>query len=107
MAVSDLQSETTGQDSHPGYHNYISGSFHWILFFRLWKYFHRQKNRIHIGSQQAGPKVAAILSIVKSCRHMKVPGRDYLAAVLPDLAADTSIQRLAELKPTAWAARNR
>jgi len=50
--------------------------------------------------------VAAILSIVESCRRMKIPARDYLAAVLPGLA-DISIQRLAELTPTAWAASNR
>jgi len=65
-----------------------------------------RKNWIHLGSQQAGPKVAAILSIVESCRRMQIPARDYLAAVLPGLA-DISIQRLAELTPTAWAARNR
>jgi transposase len=42
-----------------------------------------RKNWIHVGSQQAGPKVAAILSIVETCRRMKIPIRDYLAAVLP------------------------
>ena len=65
-----------------------------------------RKNWIHLGSRQAGPKVAAILSIVESCRRLKIPARDYLAAVLPGLA-DISIQRLAELTPTAWAASNR
>jgi transposase len=64
-----------------------------------------RKNWIHVGSPQAGPKVAAILSIVESCRRMKIPVRGYLAAVLPGLA-NTSIQRLAELTPAAWAARN-
>ena len=42
-----------------------------------------RKNWIHIGSPQAGPKVAAILSIVESCRRLKIPVRAYLAAVLP------------------------
>jgi hypothetical protein len=65
-----------------------------------------RKNWIHVGSPQAGPKVAAILSIVESCRRLEVPIRDYLAAILPGLA-DISIQRLAELTPAAWAARNR
>ena len=64
-----------------------------------------RKNWIHVGSPQAGPKVAAILSIVESCRRMNIPVRDYLGAVLPGLA-NTSIQRLAELTPAAWAARN-
>ncbi|MBE3134034.1 MAG: IS66 family transposase [Acidobacteria bacterium] len=65
-----------------------------------------RKNWIHLGSPKAGPKVAAILSIVESCRRMKIPVRDYMAAVLPGLA-DISIQRLADLTPAAWAARNR
>jgi len=63
-----------------------------------------RKNWIHVGSQKAGPKVAAILSIVESCRRMKIPIRDYLAAVLPGIA-DVSIQHLAVLTPAAWAAR--
>jgi transposase len=62
-----------------------------------------RKNWIHVGSQQAGPKVAAILSIVETCRRMKIPIRDYLAAVLPGIA-DASIQSLAALTPAAWAA---
>jgi transposase len=65
-----------------------------------------RKNWIHVGSQQAGPKVAAILSIVESCRRLKIPVREYLAAVLPGLA-DISIRRLVELTPSAWAARSR
>ena len=60
-----------------------------------------RKNWIHIGSQQAGPKVAAILSVVESCRRLKLSMRGYLAAVLPGLA-DVVIQRLPELTPFAW-----
>ncbi len=62
-----------------------------------------RKNWIHIGSPQAGPKVAAILSVVESCRRLKLPVRDYLAAVLPGLA-DRPIQRLPELTPAVWVA---
>lgn len=65
-----------------------------------------RKNWLHVGSAQAGPKVAAILTVVESCRRMKLPVRDYLAAVLPGLA-DTSIRKLPELTPVAWAFRNR
>jgi hypothetical protein len=61
-----------------------------------------RKNRIHIGSPQAGPKIAAILSVVESCRRLKLPVRDYLAAALAGLG-DLSIQRLPELTPAAWA----
>jgi transposase len=63
-----------------------------------------RKNWIHIGSPQAGPKVAAILSVVESCRRLKLAVRDYLAAILPGLA-DVSIQLLPELTPSAWATR--
>src|SRR5208337_937245 len=37
-----------------------------------------RKNWIHIGSSQAGPKIAAILSVVESCRRLRLPIRDYL-----------------------------
>jgi serine/threonine protein kinase len=60
-----------------------------------------RKNWIHIGSPQAGPKVAAILSVVESCRRLKLPVRDYLATILPGLA-DLPIRRLPELTPKAW-----
>ena len=60
-----------------------------------------RKNWIHVGSAQAGPKIAAIFSVVESCRRLRLPIRHYLAAVLPGLA-NTSIQRLADLTPAAW-----
>jgi transposase len=65
-----------------------------------------RKNWIHVGSAEAGPRVAAILSIVETCRRLAVPAREYLAAVLPGLAG-MRIQKLAELTPTAWAKRRR
>ncbi|MBZ5658751.1 MAG: transposase [Acidobacteriia bacterium] len=61
-----------------------------------------RKNWIHIGSPQAGPKVAAILSVVESCRRLQAPVRDYFSAILPGLA-DLPIQRLPDLTPAAWA----
>jgi len=65
-----------------------------------------RKNWIHLGSSQAGPKVAAILSVVETCRRLRIPIRDYLGAVLPGLAS-VSIQRLPELTPAAWSAKHR
>jgi transposase len=62
-----------------------------------------RKNWIHIGSPQAGPKVAAIQSVVESCRRRKIPVRGYLAAVLPGLN-NFPIHRIAELTPKACAA---
>jgi chorismate mutase len=65
-----------------------------------------RRNWIHIGSPQAGPRVAAILSVVESCRRRKIPVREYLADVLPGLAHQP-IQRVAYLTPAAWAAKAR
>ena len=45
-----------------------------------------RRNWLHIGSEQAGPRVAAIVSVVESCRRLKIPIRDYLASILPGLA---------------------
>ena len=64
-----------------------------------------RKNWIHIGSPQAGPKIAAIRSVVESCRRLKLPVRDYLAAVLPGFA-DFPIQRVPDLTPAAWVAQH-
>jgi len=58
-----------------------------------------RKNWIHVGSPQAGPKVAAILSIFETCRRIKLPVREYLSAVLPGLA-NLQLQRLSDLTPT-------
>ena len=44
-----------------------------------------RKNWIHVGSRQAGPKAAAIVSIVETCRRMRIPIREYLAGTLPGL----------------------
>jgi transposase len=63
-----------------------------------------RKNWMHLGSKEAGPKIAAIFSVVESCRRLNISIRKYLADVLPCLA-NRSIQSLAELTPTAYAAR--
>jgi len=48
----------------------------------------------------AGPRIAAILSIVETCRRLKLPIRDYLTSILPGLA-ELPVKRVAELTPTA------
>lgn len=63
-----------------------------------------RKNWIHVGSEGAGPKVAAILSVIESCRRLRVPVREYLASVLPGLG-DVPLSRVPSLTPSAWAAR--
>jgi transposase len=65
-----------------------------------------RRNWTHLGHEKAGPRVAAILSVVETCRRLKIPVREYLADVLPGLA-NTSIQRLPELTPAALAANQR
>jgi transposase len=64
-----------------------------------------RRNWLHLGSKQAGPKIAAIFSVVESCRRIGVPIRNYLADTLPGLA-DRPINTIAELTPTAYAAKN-
>lgn len=62
-----------------------------------------RKNWLHVGSPEAGPKIAAIMSIVETCRRLKINLRQYLNAVLPKLG-DWPVNRVAELTPTAWKA---
>jgi len=72
-----VQSESVRGKNHQGRHNWI-----------------------HIGSEQAGPRVAAIVSVVETCRRLKIPVRDYLGSVLPGLG-NFPINRIAELTPAA------
>jgi len=62
-----------------------------------------RKNWLHIGSESAGPKVAAIISIVETCRRLDINLRNYLADVLPKLG-QWPANRVAELIPAAWKA---
>jgi hypothetical protein len=64
-----------------------------------------RKNWLHIGSPQAGPKVAAIISVVESCRRLQVPVRDYFSAILPGLA-DLPVRCLPDFTPAVWVARH-
>jgi transposase len=63
-----------------------------------------RKNWLHVGSAQAGPKVAAILSVVESCRRLGMPVKDYLSNVLPGLNRRT-LSEVANLTPARWYAR--
>jgi transposase len=61
-----------------------------------------RKNWLHVGSEQAGPKVAAILSVVESCRRLGMPVKEYLAQVLPGLDRRKRSDVLT-LTPGRWA----
>ncbi|MGA2904624.1 MAG: IS66 family transposase [Candidatus Korobacteraceae bacterium] len=52
-----------------------------------------------------GTQGCGILSVVESCRRLKLPARHYLAAVLPGFA-DLPIQRLPDLTPAVWVAQH-
>lgn len=62
-----------------------------------------RKNWLHIGSEEAGPPIAAIISVLETCRRLGVNPRTYLLDVLPKIPA-WPINRIAELTPMAWAA---
>lgn len=62
-----------------------------------------RKNWLHVGSSEAGPKVAAIASIVETCRRLEINLRDYLNDILPRLASwSTTTSQVAALTPAAW-----
>jgi transposase len=62
-----------------------------------------RRNWVHIGSEQAGPRVAAIVSVVETCRRLNIPIRDYLCSILPGLES-FPINQIAQLTPPRWLA---
>jgi transposase len=60
-----------------------------------------RKNWLHLGDESAGPKIAAIISIVETCRRLDIPLRTYLGEILPKLG-DWPVNRVSELTPHAW-----
>ena len=62
-----------------------------------------RKNWLHVGSAKSGPKVAAILSVVESCRRLGIPVKDYLLAVLPGMN-QRKLSEVAPLTPARWKA---
>jgi transposase len=62
-----------------------------------------RKNWLHVGSAQAGPKVATIVSVVESCRRLGVPVKQYLIDVLPGMNR-RKLSEVAQLTPARWSA---
>ena len=60
-----------------------------------------RKNWLHIGSQEAGPKIAAILSVMETCKRLQINLRKYLNDVLPKLPS-WPINDVAALSPLNW-----
>jgi hypothetical protein len=65
-----------------------------------------RKNWLHIGSEEAGPRVAVILSLVETCRRLKIDPQEYLLDVLPGLS-ERPTRDLPRLTPAAWKAARR
>lgn len=64
-----------------------------------------RKNWMHLGSEDSGPKVAAIMTVIASAQRAGINAREYLASVLPKLAdASTTEAALATMLPTQWQA---
>ena len=62
-----------------------------------------RKNWMHLGSQESGPVVAAIMSVIASAQRAGLNVRAYLTDVLERLASpDFKVTRLAELLPANW-----
>jgi transposase len=61
-----------------------------------------RKNWLHVGSEKSGPKVAAILSAVESCRRLGVSAKEYLGDVLPGMAS-RKLSEVSILTPARWA----
>lgn len=71
-----------------------------------------RKNSLFLGAASAGPRFAACLSILRSCRLARINPADYLAAVTPTLINWRRLRRanlptpaLDGITPKAWAAR--
>lgn len=62
-----------------------------------------RKNWLHVGSVKSGPKVAAIISVVESCRRLGVPLTEYLSDILPGMAGRNR-RAVADLTPARWLA---
>ncbi len=64
-----------------------------------------RKNWLHIGSEAAGRDVAALASVVETCKRNRISVRGYLQSVLSGLNAVIA-KRAAELTPLAWQSRH-
>lgn len=61
-----------------------------------------RKNWLFVGSEEGGEAAAVILSLVQSCRAIKINPREYLEDVMRRLMSHNS-QKLEELLPDQWA----
>jgi hypothetical protein len=55
----------------------------------------------YIGDEKAGPKIAAILSVLATCQRLGIQAREYLLDVLPKLG-ETNTSQVKHMTPQAW-----
>ena len=53
-----------------------------------------------IGHPDAGPRAAVIISLVETCRRLRIEPFEYLRSVITELAKDPD--KAAELTPRKW-----
>jgi hypothetical protein len=64
--------------SNKGVNTLSSSSFH---IYR--KSLQKSKNRIHLGSEGAGPRIAATISVIETCRRLQIRPRSSLGIARP------------------------
>jgi len=65
-----------------------------------------RKNWMHLGSEESGPKVAAIMTVIASAQRAGANVREYLSWVLPKLNDPATTEAdLIEMLPARWLAR--
>lgn len=60
-----------------------------------------RKNWLFLGSEEGGEAAATILSLVQTCKALKINPRDYLEDVMRRIQSH-NFQKLAELLPQNW-----
>jgi hypothetical protein len=60
-----------------------------------------RKNWMHIGDEKAGPKIAAIMSVLATCRRLGIHPREYLLDALPRLGTMPTSE-VKNWTPLAW-----
>jgi hypothetical protein len=66
-----------------------------------------RRNYLFTGSVKAGERLAAVYTLILSCRNLGIDTRDYLIDVLGRIRGGWPVSRLSELTPDAWAAQAR
>ena len=61
-----------------------------------------RKNWLFVGSEKGGKATATLLSLIQTCRHLKINPREYIEDIMRRIM-DQPMSRLSELLPDEWA----